>query len=357
MKVHQWQRIELRHGHWALCRMEKILRRQPTTSTNTVCLLKSQEVFTFPFGRAFLIAIFIKLSHQMFYTNYIKEYSSISSPGVKHFSQQRNLMQDYELCLTHLVSNTSVMDFQLYHRFLVQKESKWLRFFWDVLLAEWPKKAYMQSKQFSTSFTCLNTTHNTATLQYMVEALDQFDANKNFFIKTSIRSDLKIPKFHSFYHFIESIKLFGTTNNYNTKMFECLHIDFANKGWRASNQRDVFPQMVTWLSQQEKISSFDNYLDFVEKKLNPIPSSVTLSNSKNLPISIVKFPTFPNKLIYSIEATHHPPCFSQHLKEYLNSLLNHPTSTRRSNSYALPFTHLNVFSQFKFHPVSLDDTD
>ena len=74
-------------------------------------------------------------------------------------------------------------------------------------------------------------------------------------------------------------------------------------------------------------------------------------------ISIAKFPTFPNKLISSIEATHHSPHFSQHLKEYLNSLLNHPTSTRRSNLYALPFTHLNVFSQFKFHPVSLDNID
>ena len=199
--------------------------------------------------------------------------------------------------------------------------------------------------------------HNAATLQYMVEALDQFDANKNFFIETGIRSDLKIPKFHSLHHFIESIKLFGTTDNYNTEMFECLHIDFTKEGWRASNQRDVFPQMVTWLSRQEKISSFDNYLDFVDKKLNPIPSSVTSSNSKNLPISIAKFPTFPNKLISSVEATHHSPRFSQHLKEYLNSLLNHPTSTRRSNSYALPFTRLDIFSQFKFHPVSLDDTD
>ena len=55
--------------------------------------------------------------------------------------------------------------------------------------------------------------------------------------------------------------------------------------------------------------------------------------------------------------THHSPRFSQHLKDYLNSLLKHPTSTRRSNSYALPFIRLNVFSQFKFHPISLDDTD
>ena len=62
--------------------------------------------------------------------------------------------------------------------------------------------------------------HNTATLQYMVEALDQFNANKNFFIETGIHSNLKIPKSHSLYHFIESIKLFGLLT---TTILKCLN--------------------------------------------------------------------------------------------------------------------------------------
>ncbi len=43
-------------------------------------------------------------------------------------------------------------------------------------------------------------------------------------------------------------------------MFEHLYIDFAKHGWRASNHRDEFPQMVTWLSRQEKVISFGNSL-------------------------------------------------------------------------------------------------
>ena len=200
--------------------------------------------------------------------------------------------------------------------------------------------------------------HNTTTLQYMADALRQFDANKDFFIETNIRSDLKIPKFHSLHHYIESIKLFGTTDNYNTEMFERLHIDFAKEGWRASNRRDAFPQMVAWLSRQEKVSLFDNYLDFVDQMKTPNSTPVSSSCPKKIPlISIPKFPTFPNKLISSIETTHHSPRFSQHLKEYLNSLLTRPTSARRANLYSLPFNRLDVFSQFKFHPISIDDSD
>ena len=43
-------------------------------------------------------------------------------------------------------------------------------------------------------------------------------------------------------------------------MFERLHIDFAKQGWQASNKRDEFPQMISWLSCQEKFNSFKSYL-------------------------------------------------------------------------------------------------
>ena len=33
----------------------------------------------------------------------------------------------------------------------------------------------------------------------------------------------------------DCIKMYGTTDNYNTKVFERLHIDLAKEGWRASN--------------------------------------------------------------------------------------------------------------------------
>jgi Plavaka transposase len=73
-------------------------------------------------------------------------------------------------------------------------------------------------------------THDDLTLGYMEQALNEWNSSKSFFIAVGIRDDLNIPKFHSLQHYISSIRLLGTTDNYNTEMFERLHIDFAKCG-------------------------------------------------------------------------------------------------------------------------------
>ncbi|KAJ7255168.1 hypothetical protein C8J57DRAFT_982129, partial [Mycena rebaudengoi] len=102
-------------------------------------------------------------------------------------------------------------------------------------------------------------THDNGTLIAMREALDEYHDNRDYFILAGVRTDFNIPKFHSLLHYVDSIEHFGTTDNYNTEMFERLHIDFAKNGWHASNRRDEFPQMIKWLGRQEKISSFSTY--------------------------------------------------------------------------------------------------
>ncbi|KDR76056.1 hypothetical protein GALMADRAFT_225772 [Galerina marginata CBS 339.88] len=197
--------------------------------------------------------------------------------------------------------------------------------------------------------------HDSHTLGYLQEALDQYQKNKGYFIRMGVHKDLHIPKFHSLQHYIESIKYFGTTNNYNTEAFERFHIDFAKEGWRASNRRDEFPQMVTWLSRQEKVSAFDNYLDWLDVESKKVPSPTPLS--KRSSIHIAKYPPFPGRKISIIKEMHNAPLFSQNLKEYLNKFLprGHRTSNAVSHLYALPFQRLDVFTQFKFHPYSLQE--
>jgi hypothetical protein len=63
-------------------------------------------------------------------------------------------------------------------------------------------------------------THDSITLGYMKDALTDFQKHKSYFIQTGVCNDLHIPKFHSLVHFIESIQLFGTMDNYNTETFE-----------------------------------------------------------------------------------------------------------------------------------------
>ncbi|EGO04235.1 hypothetical protein SERLA73DRAFT_148833 [Serpula lacrymans var. lacrymans S7.3] len=103
-------------------------------------------------------------------------------------------------------------------------------------------------------------THDNTTLGYLSDALDTFHKHKDILVQLNIREHLNIPKFHSLLHYCQFITWFGTTNNYNTEMFERFHIDFAKEGWRASNKRNEAPQMVTWLLCCKKVVAFQSYL-------------------------------------------------------------------------------------------------
>ncbi|KAF8870149.1 hypothetical protein CPB84DRAFT_1818461 [Gymnopilus junonius] len=182
-------------------------------------------------------------------------------------------------------------------------------------------------------------THNNETLGYLRTALKEFHNNKSYFVDVKCQEHLNLPKLHSLSHYIESIELFGTTDNYNTEMFERLHIDFAKHGWRATNQWDEFLQMIHWLCQQEKITFF-----------NMIPS---LSQ----PLwAIAKRPDYPRRAITYIETLHNAPHFSFHLKKYLNTFLDpSPLHQCALETAPLPITHLDVYNMFRFHQVALHD--
>ena len=131
-------------------------------------------------------------------------------------------------------------------------------------------------------------THNDDSLQYLEDALDLFHSHKHIFLELGIQEHFNVPKFHSMVHYVESIQYFGTTDNYNTDMFKCFHIDMAKEGWRASNFRNEVLQMTKWLSRQEKVCSFQLYLkDFMseeDKSINE-PSSIASHSKAGLMIS------------------------------------------------------------------------
>lgn len=118
--------------------------------------------------------------------------------------------------------------------------------------------------------------HTAETLGYMDEALDLWETHKAVFIKVKICTDFNIPKIHSLRHYVASINWFGTMNNYNTEMFERLHIEYAKKGWRASNHRDAFPQMTRWVARQESVHSFERFLKWVSDEIGRYCLSVLM---------------------------------------------------------------------------------
>ncbi|KAJ3730701.1 hypothetical protein C8R42DRAFT_568649 [Lentinula raphanica] len=209
------------------------------------------------------------------------------------------------------------------------------------------------------------TTHDDDTLSYMTDALNLWHEKKSSFIDVGVHDDLNIPKFHSLQHYVDMIRFFGCTDNYNTEMFERLHIDFAKKGWRASNKREEFPQMTKWLARQENVQTFNKELSWIleQQRIHSIATTPlnSTSTSTSFPSSsrifLPKEPTSPAKALSSIELGHQVPMFSLNLKRYLAMLK--PGSTRQEVEGALykrlPFDNLDVYYSFKFSPETLDE--
>ncbi|KAF7346884.1 hypothetical protein MVEN_01440400 [Mycena venus] len=110
--------------------------------------------------------------------------------------------------------------------------------------------------------------HTTRTLDAMQAALDTFHAHKQVFVDLDIREHFNIPKIHSLQHYVDGIRRLGSANGYNTESPERLHIDFAEKAYRASNRRDYTEQMALWLQRQEAIALRSAYIQWYHNEQN-----------------------------------------------------------------------------------------
>ena len=132
--------------------------------------------------------------------------------------------------------------------------------------------------------------HTDNTIAKMTAALDAFHASKTVFVELGIRDDFDFPKLHSLLHYASSIRLFGTTDNYNTEHSERLHIDLAKDAYAASNRKDELPQMVTWLERKETITRFDNLIQWRLSGRLPPPKTISPSHCRTR-IQIARHPT------------------------------------------------------------------
>lgn len=211
-------------------------------------------------------------------------------------------------------------------------------------------------------------THDDTTLKYMTDALELFHKHKNVLVELGIREHMNIPKLHSLLHYVDSIKNLGTTDNYNTEMFERLHIDCAKKAWRATNHRNERPQMVKWLERREKVAMFETLRERLAEELDhhvadgeSASDSDQDSHTRQCPkagILLPKHPSVRQQSILSIVKKHDAPGFSKALNSYVyNMKLGRPLTSREAaeaSSY-LPFSHLDVFHGFKFTTIPLSD--
>jgi len=136
------------------------------------------------------------------------------------------------------------------------------RVFVTVLIGTTPNHDVVQASRALLDFISLAQyqSHTDNTLLGLQHALNEFHALKDVFVNLGCCEHFNLPKFHSLSHYVDSIRLFGSLDGFNTENSEYLHIDYAKKAYAASNRRDYVIQMTRWLTCQEAVRWFKMYL-------------------------------------------------------------------------------------------------
>jgi Plavaka transposase len=203
--------------------------------------------------------------------------------------------------------------------------------------------------------------HTDETLERLEDALARFHDAKDIFVDLGIRDSFNIPKLHSMRHYVMFIKLYGTTDNFDTAYTERLHIDFAKDAYSATNHKDEFTQMATWLERKEKMFRHEQYIKWREDG-SPIlvqaewqPPGLELDRR----LHMTKFPTVRavpvDQLVEIYGATYFRPALARFI-----ALANDPSLSRaqleaKLQSIRILFRSVPVWHRIKYlreDPVS-----
>ena len=198
--------------------------------------------------------------------------------------------------------------------------------------------------------------HTGETLELLEDALSRFHENKSIFIDLGVRQHFKIPKFHFASHYVDLIKLYGTTDNFNTEYTERLHIDFAKIAYAATNHKDEFTQMATWLERKEKIHRHSYLVRWhlegspaiVARPREWLPPGLELDRK----LHMTSAPSVRNISLDALETEYGAQHFRTALRCYvLLSTSPHLTTAQLERGLwdiHLPFRHLPVWHRIKY---------
>ncbi|THU95825.1 hypothetical protein K435DRAFT_665625 [Dendrothele bispora CBS 962.96] len=196
--------------------------------------------------------------------------------------------------------------------------------------------------------------HSTLSLKYLANALERFHASKQIFIDLGIRTDFGIPKIHFMNHYVESVHLFGTFDNFNTEYTERLHIDLAKDAYRSTNRKDEYSQMTKWLERKEKILKHESYMQWVHSGSHPplrshwIPPGFNTART----LKMTKHPSRSSVTIQDLITEYGATFFRAALSRFVVQLRNPALSGQRletaSDSLFLGFSRVSVYHRIKF---------
>ena len=173
---------------------------------------------------------------------------------------------------------------------------------------------------------------------------------------------MNLPKLHALSNYAYSIKNFGTIENYNTEYTERLHIDLTKEAHRATNQKDEYIQMTTWLEWKEKIVRHGKYIDW--RRSNSDIGSTLTNRKGTLPeitpsrvLKMAKHPSIRAVTLDSIETDYGATYFHAALARYIAITCN-PHFIRRAQveqaatDIRFYFSKLPVYHKIKFCATS-----
>lgn len=189
------------------------------------------------------------------------------------------------------------------------------------------------------------------TLEYLKDALDTFHNNKSVFVDLGVRTNFNLPKLHSLLHYFDAIRMFGTTDNYNTEYTERLHIDLAKEAYRATNHKDEYPQMTIWLERREKVFRHQLFIDWSLSGKKPA-AVIPMEPDHHTHIKMTLCPSVTGVSFENLISDYGAIDFRQALTVFI-AHHNEPDLTRLQLQTAayrilLPFQRVPVFHTIKF---------
>jgi len=176
-------------------------------------------------------------------------------------------------------------------------------------------------------------------------------------VDLGVRDNFNVPKIHSLLHYSSSIRLFGTTDNYNTEQTERLHIDFTKDAYRATNHKDEYYQMTTWIERREKLQRHAAFIKWRQEQHSPttVPPQRPISRPPQPGVRYLKMtrnPTLRRVSFEDITYNYGALDFQDHLGDFLAHLREPEASGRAlrrlGENTLIPFHHVPVFHKIKF---------
>jgi hypothetical protein len=200
-------------------------------------------------------------------------------------------------------------------------------------------------------------THDT--VSRLERSLVTFHENKDIFMDLGVRRHFNIPKFHSLLHYSSSILLFGTTDNYNTEQTERLHIDFTKDAYRATNHKDEYNQMTTWLERREKLQQHSMFIKWRQQQTPtsvlpqrpiagpPLPGTRYLKMTQHPTINRVSF----EDIVYNYGAVDFQDLLGDFIAHLREPHISGQALRNRGGNTLIPFRHVPVYHKIKFRDI------